>query len=171
MKSFSRNFKVASAILFLISGCGGNPDGQGSGPKKPKQNSNRVNWSSIPTDFNPSITEDEFRTDGIENIHLQLLSFNRDVEVVYTADLLPGEAVLRVYKVWNKTPSWGGFFSSIQGKSLTLNHRGEYDCSIKIENGEIRDLSGGCYVRFQLVLPLGAEINVYNSGTLIASHP
>lgn len=127
----------------------------------------RLNWAAVPSKFNPSTEDIQFKTAGIEKIHLNISNFDRDVEVIYAADLPANSGVLRLYKVWAKQYMWPNLSPQSDGKTLALKSYGSYSCSIDAKNGSITALEGGCYVRMQIFLPLGSEIEVYNVDQLI----
>ena len=128
----------------------------------------RLNWAAIPQEFNPRTEDTGFRTDGFERIKLDIFGFDKDVEVVYAANIPANSAVLRMFTVYKKSASWGGLDVTSSGKDLKVQKYGYYECSIRTVNGQITELEGGCYVRLQLFLPSGSEIEVYNVGSLIS---
>lgn len=171
---FMSNFFKTTSVLFLtitiLVGCGGSSGGNGDNTNnqlnKPAP-ANRVNWSAVPSEYNPKIEDTEFRTDGFEKIYVDMFGYDKDVEVVYSNDVPVGFGYLRLFKVWAKQASWGGLNQSANGKSFNLKNYGQYQCSIRVQNGQITQLEGGCYVRLQVFLPVGSEIEVYNVGKLI----
>jgi hypothetical protein len=38
-----------------------------------------------------------------------------------------------------------------------------------VQNGQIVELKGGCYVKVQIIMPIGSEIEVYNKGVLLTN--
>lgn len=156
---------ILSLIFFGCSGSGTNKsnDNGGNPNNKPEQN---LNWDSIPAEFNPSIDEVDFAIDGLEKINIDAFGF-KDVEVIYSTDLAANEGILRIFKVWKKQASWGDLRANKNGKNLDLKNYGTYQCSIKIENRQITSLEGGCYVRVQILMPQGSEVEIYNIGKLV----
>ena len=132
------------------------------------QQQNRVPWNSIPAELNPRIFEENFNTENANRIFVDMFGFDKDVEVVYSSDLARGQGYLKIYTV-----SYGGantsssFHSRIDGKNLNLYRNGSYQCSIRIQNQKITELEGHCYIRLQIFLPVGAEIEVYNMRQLL----
>ena len=120
----------------------------------------------VPREFNPEVVDTDFRTDGAEKIEVDVFGFKDDVEVVY-ADMPAGTAKLRAYRVFHDSASWGDLRAQPAGKTVRLNNYGNYSCSIRVANGVIQKLDGGCYVRLQIFLPAGAQIEVYNVGQLL----
>lgn len=175
MGGIVRIFLKLGSILFLtlatLVGCGGSSGKSGGGgsnnpPSKPVP-ANRVNWAAVPREFNPKTEDIEFRTDGFEKINIDAYGFRDDVEVVYTSAVPAGSGYLRIFKVYKDTASWGNLQLQSNGTSLDLKNFGTYQCSISITNGQITALKGGCYVRLQVFLPVGSEVEVYNVGQLI----
>lgn len=162
-------FTLVSLVAVFLGACGGSPsDGaDGNNPANKPQPKNRVNWSTVSSDFNPHIDEIDFRTDGFSKINIDAFGFNDDVEVVYSHEITAGEGYVRIYKVWKEQASWGDLRPRPNGDTLDLKSYGTYQCSIRITNGQIVELKGGCYVRLQVFLPVSAEIEVYNVGKLI----
>jgi hypothetical protein len=168
--------KLIFLALLLISsiliGCGGGSDGtegnngDGKGNNKP-QKASYVNWEAVPSDFNPSIDTIPFNNDGVEKINLDNFGFDKDVEVIYTNDVRINEGTLKIFKVWKKQVSWGYLEPKLTGKNLDLKSYGSYQCSIRVQNNQIVELEGGCYVKVQIMLPINSEIEVYNIGQLI----
>jgi hypothetical protein len=127
----------------------------------------RLNWQSVPAEYNPRIDDLQFTTPEITRINLDLFSFDGDVEFFYSPDIPVGQGLLRMYKVFKGSASWGTLQPTVAGKTLNIINYGRYSCSLKTNNGQITDLNGGCYVRLQIFLPVGTLIEVYNVGRLI----
>ena len=157
--------RILFVALALTACSKNNKDGSGPGPGKPVP-VNRVKWEQVPREFNPEVVDIDFRTDGSEKIEVDVFGFKDDVEVVY-ADMPVGTAKLRAYRVFSKSASWGDLRAQPEGKTVRLNNYGNYSCSIRVTNGVIQKLEGGCYVRLQVYLPAGAQIEVYNVGQLL----
>lgn len=164
-------FTLFLSTAFLLTACnvkvGEQKDDNGRGNNKPT-NPNRINWSAIPSDYNPSIEEFPFNIDGVERIQMDIFGFKNDVELIYSRDLPQGEGRLLLFKVWNESASWGSPQPTKNGKNLALKNYGTYQCSIKTHNGNITALKGGCYVRIQVILPANSEVELYNVGELIS---
>jgi hypothetical protein len=170
MKNFSSTFIYLITTFLVACGgsSGGSSDGDGGNNTANKtQPKNRVNWSAVSSEFNPRVEDVEFRTDGYEKINVDAFGFKDDVEVVYSNEVPPGYGYLRLYKVWKEQASWGDLRPRPNGTTLNLKNYGSYQCSIRITNGQIVELKGGCYVRLQVFMAPGAEIEVYNVGQLI----
>lgn len=153
-------------ILVLLVGCGSSSTTTENNAND--LNKNSLEWTSVPEKYNPIIEIEEFSTHGVETIEFSLFGAHRDSRVIYSNNLSIGQGTLRLYKVsYGKT-----YVSSLQlrdkGSILNFQHLGQYRCTIKIENSQITNLDGSCYVRIEVVLPLNAEIEVYNSGKLIS---
>ena len=166
MKSF--NILVLGLFVLIFSACSDSDGPGGDGKDGKRQKPRYVNWDSVGQEFNPRVEEVQFETDGVERIYISAFSFDKDVEIVYSSGVQANEGHLKVFKVWKKFASWGNFRSVFNGKKLELSNYGQYSCSISVENGQITSLEGGCYVRIQIFLPIGAEIEVYNIGQLIS---
>ncbi len=151
---------LLASIIFL--GCGKNSESE-----KGKEPSNRVQWSTIPSEYHPEIRDIEFPIAGVERVDINLFGFNRDVEVVYSPDVPHHTGVLRTYTVWYESASFGSLTTNKSGTEVEISAYGEYRCSIRTENGRITNLKGGCYVRLQIYLPVGAKVEVYNVGNLL----
>ncbi len=154
----------AITLSVLLAACSGGTDNTDT-PTAPKK---RVKWSGIPSQYNPSTDDLTFITSNIETLNLNIFGFNDDTEVVYSSDIPAGQGVLRLYKVYKNSASWGSLSSRVDGNALSISTYGSYSCSIRISNGQIAELDGGCYIRMQVFLPAGSEIEVYNIGKLIS---
>jgi len=166
---FARAATSIIAVTALLCGCGGGSNSLNSGDDTPNKpvSKNRVNWSGVPSQFNPSFEDSTFSTINAEKVTLGLFGSTDDVEVVYTNDVPANSGVLRIFKVWKNQASWGNLHQTQSGTNLELSQSGTYQCSISIKNGEITELDGGCYVRVQVLLPKGSQLEVYNVGQLI----
>jgi len=155
--------------VLVLSACGKNSDDKGGpgGGGKPAP-ANRVNWAAVPADFNPRVSDVQFRTENAEKVEVDLFGFKSDVEVVYV-DMPANTGMLRAYSVYKNSASFGDLRVQASGKSVDLTNFGSYSCSIKIVNGQITALDGGCYVRLQIFMPLGSKVEVYNVGELLTN--
>ncbi len=151
----------------LTAGKSGSDDKKdgGGAPQKPA----RVDWQSIPAEFHPSIDESEVEYSASETKYIDLnqFGFDKDVEVVYSNALKSGHATLKIYKVWADVAQWPALYVRQSSETLEIKSSGTYQCSISIKNNRVESVKGGCYLRIQLVLPEGAEIEVSNVGVLI----
>lgn len=158
---------LAAAYLSGCGGSSGESGNGGSGTNNKVTPSNRVNWSGVPSEYNPKIDDIDFRIDGFEKLNINAFGFTDDAEVVYSKDVPAGTGYLRIYKVFKDRASWGRMENRANGTTLELTNYGTYQCSIRVANGQITALEGGCYVRLQVFLPVGSELEVYNAGNLI----
>ena len=156
---------ILFSFIVALAACNGSDSSNSQ--NNSKNSGHYVNWESVTSDFNPSINTISFQTNGVEKINLDAFGFENDVRVIYSPDLQPTEGLLKIYKVWRKQATFGSMSPVQDGKILKLYNYGEYVCSIRVQNGRITDLEGGCYVRVELTLPVGAEIEVYNVKRLI----
>lgn len=140
-----------------INNSSSNGNGGGTSAAKPRY----VNWETVPSEFNPKIEETRFSIAAAEKVILTTSVIDRDFEVVYSSEVSGNEGILRLFKVYYKSATWGFFEPRAVGKSLEVNHLGMYQCSISVKNGQIEALEGGCYVRAQVVLPIGSQVEVY----------
>jgi hypothetical protein len=164
-------YKVICIVLLsaALSGCSVGSDGGGGGGGSDKpQKASYVNWDSIPAEFNPSIDEIGFQTHGVNKIDIDAFSFDKDVEVIYSSMLAPGAGLVKIFKVWKNQARWGNLRPRTSGTKLDLHSYGTYQCSIRVKDGNIVDLDGGCYVKLQVFMPVGSEIEVYNVGKLVS---
>ncbi len=157
-------------ILFVAIGltaCGNssNDKANAGGPTKAEQN--RLNWESIPSEFNPAVIEENFQIGNSNRIYTDMFGFKDDVEVVYDEHLAAGQGSLKLYRVLKESGSSGALSATTSGQSLLLSRNGTYSCSIKTENRNITQLKGLCFIRLQIFLPKGSEIEVYNVKELI----
>jgi hypothetical protein len=160
---------VTSALV--LSGCTistGSGDGDGGGGREKPAPAQRLNWAAVPADFHPETKDISFQTEGFAKINIATFDSSRDVEIVYSPTVTAGSSFLRVFSVWSKSASFGTLGSSPSGATLTIQSTGTYQCLIQIRNRQITRLEGGCYVRQQLFLPVGSEIEVYNGGRLLS---
>ncbi len=160
--------KLAIYIFtFALTACGGGSDNNSkTGDQGKPVPANRVNWDAVPPNYNPRVDDTGFSLNGAERVEVNMSGFNSDVEVVY-ADLPAGTGLLKVYRVFKDSASWGSLQPQLSGTTLNLKTYGTYECSISIRNGAITDLKGGCYVRVQIYLPNNAQVEVYNVGQLL----
>jgi hypothetical protein len=156
---------IMMTIIFL--GCSKNSNDD-SPNNVTEQRKNRLSWESIPSQYNPRIIEEQFNTNNINRIYMDMFSFKEDVEVIYLDSLAPGQGYLKIFSVLKESGSSGNFKETINGQNLQLNRYGTYQCSINIENRNITQLKGLCFVRLQIFLPTGSEIEVYNVKQLIS---
>ena len=166
-----RQLLILSMFTIFMAGCHvrvGDDPGKGGDPVNPPP-ANRVQWDSVAAEFNPQTEDFSFKTDGIEQIDMDLFGFHDDVEVVYQPELPRNTGFVRIFKVFKESASWGNFRTQASGRNLQLKNSGVYQCSIRVENGRITELKGGCYVRILVFLPPGAQIEVYNVGQLISA--
>lgn len=162
MTKFS--FSCFFILSLVLGGCGKDSKKSTDAPANP----GRLQWESIPSEFNPRVQDEKFSTADIQRIKMDIFDFKRDVEVVYSPDIPKDSGVLRLFSVFKDSASFGGLDVKAEEKNLHLKRYGTYQCAIKVVNGQITELKGGCYVRLQVFLPPGAEIEVYNVGTLIS---
>lgn len=133
-----------------------------------KPNPNRVNWQAVPSQFHPETKDIAFTTNAsIEKIVVDTFG-DDNVEVVYSNTMAAGSGILRMYSVWNESAVWGSTAVRTESKAVRLQSSGQYQCSIKVENGSITALKGGCYVLQQVILPTGSTIEVYKGDELIS---
>ena len=167
------SIKVCSALFLTIAlcvGCGKNLSrnvGNSSGTINNLVSEKRVDWPSIPRQYDPAIEDIDFRTEGLEKIKVDIFGFKNDVEVVYSSEVPAGSGFLRSYKVIKDSEWKVSLKSRPNGSNLVLEPEGFYQCSIRITNGAIVALKGGCFVRLQVFLPNGSDIEVYNIGELL----
>jgi hypothetical protein len=160
-------FKISFGIILTswILGCGSDHTAKVAVPGF----KNRVKWASIPSEYNPQVSDITFNTNGAETIRLNIFGFAADVEVNYSENVPAGQAYLRTYKVSKNAVSWAPINSELKGKSLNISASGNYACSVKVENGNITKLEGGCYIRLQVLLPADSDLAVYNLNQLIST--
>ena len=139
-------------------------DGGGNPPAKP--NPHRVDWSTVPADYHPKIDETSFQINGASRIEIDTFGSDKDFEVVYSSSVVANTGTMRVFSVWYDSARWGSTQTQSAGDTLKISSTGVYECSIKIENARITALKGACNVRTEVVLPSGAQVEVYNLGKL-----
>ncbi len=170
MKQFFLVSCSLGAVLMLVA-CGGGSSSSNSGEpggNEHKDNPRRLNWEGIPSEFNPKTSDIQFNFDDIEKIKMDVFGFKDDVEIIYSDSIPKNTGVLRTFTVFKKSASFGGTTLRRNAKDLDLKFYGQYACSIRIESGQITALEGGCYVRLQVFLPKGSEVEVYNVENLIS---
>lgn len=153
-------------LMLLLAGCGD------SDSKKeevnPRTKAKRVIWEQVPPEFSPHIEENTFRTDGVERIKTNVFGYSDDVELIYSPNIAWNQVGIRMYRVFRESATWGGYYQNVTDRTLNISKSGTYSCGIQIQNGRITQLNGGCYVRMQIILPMGSEIEVENAGVLIS---
>lgn len=145
-----------------------NSDSSGPQGETAKAHQNRLDWDSIPAQFNPETFEENFQLGSSNKIDVNMFGFKDDVEILYSNTLATGQGYLKLYSVRKDGGSRGQFNTSVTGSTLKLNRYGSYECEIRITDGHIAELKGLCFVRLQIVLPMKAEIEVYNIKQLIS---
>lgn len=156
-------------LSISLAACDNGSDGSGnSNDPSNKATSNRIDWNSIPSDYHPEVNDVGFHIDGYEKLAVNIFGFDRDVELIYSSDMPADTGFIRLFSVWKKSASFGGTQPRPNGRTLDLYSYGSYACSIQTSNRRITALEGGCYVRLQIFLPKGSEIEVYNVGNLIS---
>lgn len=153
--------------LLVLAACGGGSSGGSNNNPEGGTNPNRIDWESIPSEYNKSIDDMEFGTEGLEKISINAFGFDRDAEVVYSPKIAANTGLMRIYRVYSQSASWGSASVARDQKSISINHYGQYQCQIRTENGRITGLKGGCYIRLQVLLPASSEVEVYNVGKLL----
>lgn len=164
------HINLNSSLIFILAfgllGCSGQANKAKQDDINNSQSQSRVIWERVPQEFNPRVEDLQFQTNQIEKLNINVFSFDRDFEIVYSSTLAPGQGFLRLFRVWSGSASWGDLTPRRNGKTLELRASGTYNCSINVRNGQITTLKGGCYVRAQIHLPVDAKIEVYNVGRL-----
>ena len=128
----------------------------------------RVQWDSIPREYNPSVEDHSFSLTASDRLKVNMFGFKDDVEIVYSSSLSQDAGYLRLYKVWKESVTWGEIKQKKDGQIAKVENNGNYQCSISIENGNIKALKGGCYIRLQIFMPQNSKVEVYNSGELLS---
>lgn len=155
-------------ILSFCAGCGSSgSDAKNGAANEAQSGGNPVAWESIPSSFNPRVEEKIFKIDRLEKVEMDFFDFSGDVSVSYSNQLAADEAQLKTYTVFKNSASFGSLDIGRSEKKASLKRYGEYKCSIRIKNGQITELDGGCFVRIELILPMNIEIEVYNLQTLL----
>jgi hypothetical protein len=171
MSIFKSVFILGFMTSVFLMGCGESSDDKGSkggdGGANQK-NVNRIDWSSIGSEYNPKIIVHQFSTKDVKQIKTNLFGFNKDVELVFSKKMAKETVGLNIFTVFKESASWGSINSSYSGSILEINNYGSYQCSISTTNRKITSLKGGCYIRLQIVLPVGEKIEVYNVGNLLS---
>ena len=166
MKSILFLKATALIIAIFVTACGNSSKNTTDGEQN--QQKNRIEWEKIGSEFNPSTFEENFQTNNTNRIYIDMFSFKDDFEIVYTNTLATGQGYLKIYTVYKDGGSSGNFNTTVSEENLLLNRYGTYQCSIKTSNGSITQLKGLCFVRLQIYLPTGSEIEVYNIKQLIS---
>ncbi len=157
------NLVVLLLSLFVFTACSDSDDNSGNAAAQ----ANWVNWDTVPAHFNPQIDQRNIVLGAAQRMRLNLFSFDDDVRVIYSSEQLVGRATLKIYKVYDQSASWGSLSTDQKNNAIEINNYGSYACSITVKNGAITMLEGGCYVRVEVVLAVGAEVEVYNQDTLL----
>ena len=160
--------RALSIVIFLTSlifaGCSSDDNGGGRGGEA---NSNRVNWKNVPSSYNPDIETETFGIAGMKRVNINLFGFNGDVDLFYSDEIPADQMDLRIYTVFKDSASWGAIRENYNGDTVNIFSTGTYSCSIKIENSNITALKGGCYVRLEIIMPSGVEVEVSNVERLL----
>lgn len=129
---------------------------------------NALEWSAVPSEFNPNIEQTQFPISDIKKISSNLFGFSGDVRIRYSQDL-SDSGTLDIYSVSKDArTSVRGVDMQRKGDVLEIRRYGSYECSIRITNRRVEKVQGACYVRLVLTLPMGSEIEYSNAGTLIS---
>jgi hypothetical protein len=149
-------------LLLGLAACS-NSSGNGGGGASAQH---LVNWEGVPANFHPQIQEITGEASGVTKVNVNLFGFTQDVQVVY--EQRPDVAV-RMYTVWNESGLLPSPSVVRRANTLRYSTSGGYDCSYDISNGQIRKLKGGCLMRIDIAVPVGAEVEVYNVDQLISA--
>lgn len=163
MSNYSHIFALLLALSLVA--CGNKSDDNGGGTVQELQN--RIDWDSISSEFSKDTFEENFQTQDVNRVFVDMFSFDGDVEVIYTNSLAKDQGYLKIYTVLKGSGSRGSFSSTVERKNLNLQRFGRYECSIQTKNKQITALEGLCIIRVQIFLPAGAEIEVYNLDKLL----
>ena len=166
-----RVFAAVAAVTvpaFLLIGCGKSSSSDtnttgGNGSATPK-----VNWQSVSTEYNPSIETQSLSLVGVDTLNLDLVGFKDDVALSYSSQLSSTQAQLRIFKVYKDSAYWPSISQQVSRSALNVSTYGIYQCSIRSTNGRIASLKGGCIVRVEVILPAGAQVEVYNVGARLS---
>jgi len=145
-----------------------NSDAPADTPAQAQPSPNLINWAAVPAELDPKVVDTSFQTEGVSKIDLSLFEFERDGSVIYSNSIPSNSGLLKIYRVSKGYASWGRLTETkTDNNRLRLNDVGRYECSIRVQNGAITSLEGGCYVRVELYLPTGSTIEVYNKEELL----
>ncbi|MFN8790941.1 MAG: DUF4476 domain-containing protein [Bdellovibrionales bacterium] len=169
---WQKYFVFAFMALCLI-GCDQSLDERVDNPKDRTQSKpqpdNRVNWSTVPSKFNPDLHHLTIRTKSVDRIDLDIFKFIDDVEVLTSADVPTDSALLRLFWVSLIPDMRPELKVEVKGRRLSVSGVGQPTCLIRIREGQIEALEGGCYVRLQILFPPKARVEAYNLGKLLTS--
>lgn len=162
MRQFAKHlFLTVLTITFF--GCSSDSDKSSGNDIR----ANWVNWDSVPSEFNPRIEEKYLDLGAAQRVKLNLFNFDDDVRVIYSSEQPVGRVTLKIFKVYKNSASWGSISTSQKSNAIEVNNYGSYACSIQVKNGAITALDGGCYVRVEVVMPVNAQVEVYNREQLL----
>lgn len=163
---------IATMLMALsLIGCDQSLQERIDDPKSPPQTKpqpgNRVNWSTVPPEFNPDLHHLSVPTKSIQRLDLDIYKFADDVEVVTSADVPADWALLRLFWVSSNPEMRPKLKVERDGPRTKISGVDQLACLIRIREGQIESLEGGCYVRLQIVFPPKARVEVYNLGKLL----
>lgn len=167
--------KLLSVIFMLtVFGCAksskdSDPAGGPSGGNGNRQKQNPVDLSSLPSEYNPSSFEEKFSLQNINQIYFDMFGFKNDVEIVYSNSLSESEGFVKIYTAEydSEQSSVGSLSTERKNNKRFLSRSGMYACSINIENRKITKLKGLCFLRMEIHIPAGSQIEVYNVQELL----
>ncbi len=159
---------LLAAAPLLIASCNKSSKTSNVDDRQKGKTSKRVDWEKIPSQYSKNIDEKVLNLQSIDRVYVDAFGFQDDVEVVYSNEVAQGSAKLRIFSVISGFASFGRIDQTIKGTNLLVKNYGQYECSIQIKNGQITNLDGGCYIRLEIVMPAGAQIEVYNVERLIS---
>lgn len=164
----NQSLKILALIgaLLILAGCG---RGRKSDDDQNNPGRSGINWGLVAAEFNPEVEETKLPLNGVRRIDLDLYGFDGDVLVTYVNDGAAAEGMVKGYTVWkNGYSGWQAPQSSMTEDTLEIKQYGTYACQIRIVDGQITELDGKCYVQLEVLLPAGAQIEVYNQGRLVS---
>lgn len=167
------HFKKAILLLFTstIIACGGDSDKSSKSKTTEQIRSAKsgLDWDSIPSKYNPRVSEVSFDLVDIQKINLELFGLDKKVNLSYSNSIEAGMGIIKIYSVWYKSSSNISIDMEDDGMGLlTLGNSGSYGCSIQTRNRRISNLEGLCHVYGELILPTGKKIEVSNENRLIS---
>jgi len=131
------------------------------------ETNDQLDFGKIPKEFNPESEVFAVAELRANKIKVRLPAAHDGLVLKYVDQMKKDAIVFRQYRVWKDSASFLSIGPKIEGVTLEIAGTGTYTCSMRVQNNQLTELNGGCYVRYELELAKGAELEVYYGDKLL----
>jgi len=124
-----------------------------------------IDWGSVSADYHPQVQESTADLTGVTKVNVNLMSFRQDVQVIYEKRT---DVAVRMFTVWKESGLIPSPSVARRDSSLRFDVSGGENYEISVSNGQITKLKGGCIVRIDIAVPIGAQVEIYNVDQLVS---